>query len=113
MLNDVEHVIMGKEVPRHEVLRKFNKRLDRYSGGGFTTMANWTENYDVFLHRCDEMNALQFNVMKVPNHRSLSVRKLDARLFHDIVHLAIRQWSGSMEETMEYSSHEDLCTQDS
>ena len=39
------------------------------------------KDYDVFLHRCDKMNGLKFNVMKVPNHGSLSVCKLDSRLY--------------------------------
>ena len=72
---------MGREVPKHEILRRFDERLDRYKGVGFTVTRNWTESYDVFLRRCNEINVLKFNVLKVPHHGSLNGHKVDARLY--------------------------------
>ena len=42
---------------------------------------NWTENYDMFLLRCEAMSILKVNVPQVPRHEDQNMRELGVRLF--------------------------------
>ena len=77
ILEDVEQAVTGGEIPEYEALR----RLDRHTGGGLTSTHNWTENYDVFLRRCEAMSILKVNVLQVPCHGNQNMCKLGMRLF--------------------------------